>query len=65
MDSVGFYWYGVCTNKASEYELGSVEQVFWWSLRMEMDPENRKMWANDPDTAFKNLLDYLVFKLGE
>lgn len=60
----GMYWYNICVRLASQHSLRSVDHVFWWSLRFELqDPATVHAWATDPDRALRDWVEYLSHKL--
>ena len=63
---VSFNWYVVCSTLAETYPMGSLGNCFWWSLRFEFDQgESRKMWAEEPEKALNEWLEYLAYKYDQ
>lgn len=56
-------WYVECVERGCRHPIGSVEYVFWWSLRYELSRDDMiEKWARSPAKAFEGWLHYLEFK---
>lgn len=56
-------WYRRCVEKASQHDSRSWRHAFWWSLRFELDSEGIRRWANDPERAVREWVEYFHYKL--
>lgn len=59
----GMYWYNICVRRASRHPLHSVDHIFWWSLRFELQDPAVEGWALDPDAAMRDWIEYVSHHL--